>query len=81
MIRPPSRLREFTLGLIYDSIGWTPIADKELGEKLAAVRKAIGTAKKSELTERDLIEVRLLLMEAGFHTAPQLQGPRRKEGD
>jgi hypothetical protein len=77
VIRPPSRLREFTLGLIYDSIGWTPHATPEL----QALRRAIGIAKKSELTEKDFTEVRLLLMEAGFHTAPQPQGPRCKDGD
>jgi hypothetical protein len=69
-----NRMREFTLGLIYDAIGWTP----DVTPQLAAVRNAIGLTKKSEVTREDFHLVRDLLTEAGLHTAPPPQCSRCK---
>ena len=64
------RLRRFTIGLIKDSISWTPDPLDE--SMMRTLVSCLLVAESEELEEGDFMRVRDLLIKGGLNTSPQL---------
>ena len=67
----PNRLREFTYGLIYDSLGWTK--RQPTLEDLDIIQAVLHIAEQPVITKEDYMTVRHMLLQSNFNVAPQIE--------
>lgn len=66
---PSNRTKEFTYGLIYDALGWTPgwSTSNPMWDVLADV---LLIANQQQVSSEDFLHVRRLLSQSGFNVVP-----------
>lgn len=67
----PNRLKEFSYGLIYDSLGWTTRQVKV--SDLDTLLEVLRIAEQTEVSEEDFMSIRDILLHGEFNVSPPME--------